>query len=59
MADKKSKIQTKSVSLEIPADASDKEILKKIADLLKEYRTEAKLAKGQIVLNTEDKQGSS
>jgi len=50
------KIRMKSISLDVTADATDEQILAKLSNILKEYRTDAKLAKGQIVLNTEDKQ---
>jgi len=50
------KIKVKQISLEVDADASDQEILDKLGEILKEYRTDVNLAKGHIVLTIEDKE---
>jgi hypothetical protein len=46
----------KKAEIKIPADATDKEVMEMVKHKLKEFRTDAKLAKGQIVMNTEDKE---
>jgi hypothetical protein len=54
--EKKVTVGDKSVTIKIDSDASNDEIMQELAKHLNEFRTEAKLAKGQIVMQTEDKQ---